>query len=74
MLRTKSRGVFGVGPAFKQIIVSRSFIIISHKHIILMVDTSVVIIYYNPDLPDPHHGVEVREESVGKIGMVEGQP
>ena len=39
-----------------------------------MVDTSVVIIRCNQDLPDPHHGVEVREESVGKIAMVEGQP
>ena len=39
-----------------------------------MVDTSVVIIRCNPDLPDPHHGVEVREESVRKVGMVEGQP
>ena len=39
-----------------------------------MVDTSGVIIRCNPDLPDPHHGVEVREESVRKVGMVEGQP
>ena len=39
-----------------------------------MVDTSVVIFSCNPDLPNPHHGVEVREESVRKVGMVEGQP
>ena len=29
---------------------------------------------YDPDLPNPHHSVEVRKESVGKIGMVESQP
>ena len=40
--------------------------------LIMMVDT-VVIVCDNPDLPDPHHGVEVREEGVRKIGMVEGQ-
>ena len=32
------------------------------------------LIHHNPDLPNPHHSVEVRKESVGKIGMVESQP
>ena len=41
--------------------------------LIMMVDTDVIDCD-NPDLPDPHHGVEVREEGVRKIGMVEGQP